>query len=431
MCGALLKCAAFFYQTLTARSLTLKDGLVNFSQIIKEKRKMCKNIYVPLFVLLAAGFVLSACGPSATPTVPSTSGPQQPTVEPTAPPLPVGIVQINGAGATFPLPVYSEWTYAYQYVDPAVIINYQGIGSGGGKKGIIDNTIDFAGSDSLLKDQEYTDGKDLQMYPMLAGAVVVVYNIAWAKDIPPSTTLPTLVLDRQTLVDIYNAKITKWNDAKIIALNPGLVGYLPDAAITAVHRSDGSGTTEIFTRALTAFSADWTAGGASSIEWPVDAAIICIGDKGNQGVATAVLNTPNSLGYVELSYSISNNMAMASMVNKAGNTTIANGDSVASAMSDFANSFTDKFTTTIVDGPGANSWPIVGYTYIILHTTSMTDCVKAQKLLDYLQWALTDPGAANVASNLGYSVLPEVVRNQAIAKYHEVTCNGEAVLKQN
>jgi phosphate transport system substrate-binding protein len=385
---------------------------------------MRKNLLVTVFVLLIAAMVLSACGTSATPTTATTSN--EPAVVETLAP---GSVQINGAGATFPLPVYTAWTYAYQYVDPSVAINYQGIGSGGGKKGIIDNTLDFAGSDSLLKEEEYTSGGDLQMYPMLAGAVAVVYNITWAKDFPEGVTAPALVLDRQTLVDIYNGTVNKWNDAKIVALNPGLDGYLPDATITAVHRSDGSGTTEIFTKALTSFSSDWTAGGASSVEWPVDKAGNGIGGKGNQGVAAAVISSPNSIGYVELSYAISNKMSSASLVNKAGMIVVANSDSVASAMNDFANAFDAKLTATIVDGSGANSWPITGYTYIILHTKNMTDCVKAQKIVEFLTWALTDPGAGQQAASLGYSVLPEAVRDQVLAKLGEITCNGAVVGK--
>ncbi len=397
---------------------------------------MRKSLVVSLFALVIAAMVLSACGtatPVATTEAPANEAPttapagtEAPTVEPTMAP---GSVQINGAGATFPLPVYTAWTYAYQYVDPSVVINYQGIGSGGGKKGIVDNTIDFAGSDSLLKDEEYTAGKDLQMYPMLAGAVVPVYNLSWAKEFPADVKVPALVLDRQTLVDIYNAKITKWNDPAIVALNPGLDGYLPDATITAVHRSDGSGTTEIFTKALASFSADWTAGGASSIEWPVDKAGNGIGGKGNQGVAAAVINTPNSIGYVELSYAISNGMAQASMVNKAGKTVVANAESVASDMSDFANAFDEKLTATIVDGEGEGSWPITGYTYIILHTTNNTDAVKTQKIVEFLKWALTDEGASSQAASLGYSVLPEAVRDQVLAKLAEVSVNGVPVLK--
>jgi phosphate transport system substrate-binding protein len=343
--------------------------------------------------------------------------------------LPVGSVLINGAGATFPLPVYTEWTYAYQYVDPSVVVNYQGIGSGGGKKGIVDGTIDFAGSDSLLKDEEYTAGKDLQMYPMLAGAVVPIYNLAWAKEIPSGTNLPALVLDRSTLVKIYNASIKRWDDPAILALNPELVGYLPADAITAVHRSDGSGTTEIFTKSLAAFSSEWTAGGGSSVEWPVDKAGNGLGGKGNQGVAAAVINTPNSIGYVELSFAIANSLPYVTMVNKYGTKVVANASSLAAAMQDFAGGFSDKLTATIVDAPGASSWPIAGYTYIILHTTSMKDCVKAQKLVEFLRWALTDTAAGDKAGKLGYSVLPDSVRTAVLAKYGEVTCNGQPLAK--
>jgi len=355
---------------------------------------MRKNLFVSAFVMFMAVFALSACGSSAAPTT-----------------IPAGSITINGAGATFPLPVYTEWAYAYQYIDPSVIINYQGIGSGGGKKGIIDNTLDFAGSDSLLKDEEYSAGVDLQMYPMLAGAVVNVYNIKWAKEIPSGTTLPALVLDRQTLVDIYNAKITKWNDATIVALNPDLKDYLPGDSITVAHRSDSSGTTEIFTKTLASFSPDWTAGGASAVEWPADKAGNGVGGKGNQGVAAAVINTPNSIGYVELSFALSNKMPFASMVNKAGKTVVANADSLASAMTDFANAFDAKLTVTIVDTPGAGSWPISGYTYLILHTKNMTDAVKAQKLLEYIRWTLTDASAAKRAADLGYAVLPPAIRD--------------------
>jgi phosphate transport system substrate-binding protein len=404
---------------------------------------MQKNLYVSMFVLLAVVLVLSACGsanlPVPTPepmiqtvvqvqvqtqevkvVVTATPGPA------TATPLPAGSVQLTGSGATFPLPVYSQWTYAYQYVDPSVAINYNGVGSGAGKTAIINNTVDFAGSDSLLSDQNYIDGKDLQMYPMLAGAVVPVYNIAF-KPVPTpeagktAITLPKLILDRQTLVDIYNAVVTKWNDPKIIALNPDLKDYLPDANIVTVHRSDSSGTTEIFTKALTSFSTDWKAGGASSVEWPGKG----LGGKGNAGVAAQVINNANSIGYVELSYAISNGMSYSQLVNQAGKTVTADEASVAAAMAEFANAFTPKLTATIVDGKSDGAWPITGYTYIILHTTSMTDCIKAQKIVDFLKWAQNDAGAQSSAAKLGYSVLPEAVRQSVLAKLAEVTCNGQ------
>jgi phosphate transport system substrate-binding protein len=397
---------------------------------------MRKNLTVSLFILLAAVLVLSACGTANTSTpqvqtqiveVTSTPGPDAAT------PLPAGSVQITAGGATFPLPLYSQWTYAFAYVDQAVAINYAGVGSGAGKTGIINNTFDFAGSDSLLSDQNYTDGKDLQMYPMVAGAVVPVYNIAF-KPVPTPAAgqtaikLPALVLDRQSLVDIYDGKVTLWNDPEIVAINPGLQDYLPAAKITTVHRSDGSGTTELFTKALSSFSPDWTAGGAQSVQWPIKDSL---GGKGNPGVAALVVSTPNSIGYVELAYALSNSLPYASLVNKAGKTVVASGDSINSAMADFASAFDNnpKLTATIVDAPGDASWPIAGYTYIILHTTSMTDCVKAAKILEYLQWSLNDPGAGGMAKKLGYSVLPDAVKAKVLDAYKQVTCNGQPVLK--
>jgi phosphate transport system substrate-binding protein len=426
-------------QTLTICSLVIKQDLIKFHYKFIRRRKMRKNALTVMFILTIASLVLAACGPQATPetiqvveTVVQTQIVQvTPTPDASLPtPMPAGSVQITGAGATFPLPLYTQWTYAYQFVDPSVVINYAGVGSGAGKTAIIGNTVDFAGSDSLLSDQNYTDGKDLQMYPMVAGAVVPVYNVAF-KPVPTPTAggtapaLPKLILDRQTLVDIYNTTVTKWNDPKIVALNPDLANYLPDATISTVHRSDSSGTTEIFTKALTSFSADWKAGGAPAVEWPGKG----LGGKGNAGVAAQVLANNNSIGYVELSYALSNGMSVAQLINKAGKTVTANGDSVQAAMAEFAGAFTDKLTATIVDGSSDGAWPITGYTYLILHTTSMTDCVKAQKLLEFLKWAQTDPAAQQGAVKLGYSVLPDAVRTTVLAKLAEVQCNGAPVLK--
>jgi phosphate transport system substrate-binding protein len=385
-----------------------------------------------LVIGLLLTLVLSACGsqPTAVATVEVTrmvEGTPQVVVITATPEAqaPAGSIQINGAGATFPLPVYTEWTYAYQYVDPSVSINYQGIGSGGGKKAIVDRTVDFAGSDSLLKDEEYTAGGDLQMYPMIAGAVVPVYNIEGV-----TSDNPVLVLSREVLVGIFEGSISSWNDPAIVALNPLLADKLPNATITAAHRSDGSGTTEIFTKALASFSSDWAAnvGAGSSVEWPVDKAGNGVGGKGNQGVAAAVQNTSNSVGYVELSYAVSNKIAFAQMINKAGNAVTADVASLQSAMADFAGSFSDRLTTDIVDGSGAGSWPISGYTYLVLHTSSMEDCAKAVKLLEYVHWTLTDAGAAQRASDLGYAVLPEAVQQQVLSKLGEVSCNGSPVM---
>jgi phosphate transport system substrate-binding protein len=373
---------------------------------------MKPRIWSIVAVMMVVALILSACGSNAAGNA-----------TPQATQLAVGSVQLNGAGATFPLPVYTEWIYAYQYVDPSVTINYQGIGSGGGKKAIIDNTVDFAGSDSLVTDDEYTAGKDLQMYPMVAGAVVPIYNIEGVTS--------TMVLDRDTLANIYLAKITKWNDPAIAKLNPDLASKLPDKAITVVHRSDGSGTTELFTRALSSFSQEWkdSVSFGTSVEWPADKAGTGVGGKGNQGVAAVVQNTPNSIGYVELQYAVANKITFAQMINKSGATVTANAESLQSAMSDFANSFTDKLTNIIVDGPGAKTWPIAGYTYFVLHQTSMQDCQKAQKLLQFMHWAVTDPGAAKRASDLGYATLPSDVQTKVLSTLSQVTCQGKQVMQ--
>lgn len=398
---------------------------------------MKKNLLVIFAAVLVASLLLSACGASATPvTVVQTQVVEKvvevtPTADASIPtPMPDGSVQINGAGATFPAPVYADWAYAYQYVDPSVVVNYQAIGSGGGKKAIVDGTVDFAGSDSLLKAEEYTAGKDLQMYPTLAGAVVLIYNIKLAQAIPTpaagakAITLPALVLDRAAVVGIFNSSITRWNDPAILALNPDWKDYLPADDIVSVHRSDGSGTTEIFTKALASFSTDWKAGGASAIEWPKGNNV---GGKGNAGVAASVINTPNSIGYVELSYAKSNNLSFASLVNQAGKTIVPGNDGVQAAMAE--GTFDEKLNATIVDGKSDGAYPIAGYTYLILHTTSMTDCVKAQKTLEFYKWALTDATAISRASALGYTPLPETVRTSVLAKMAEVSCNGTPVLK--
>ena len=310
--------------------------------------------------------------------------------------LPAGSIAINGTGATFPAPIYASWTYTYLTVDPVAAVNYQPTGSGAGKKAIIDRTVDFGGSDSLLSAKEYTSGGDLQMYPMVAGAVVPAFNLTDEK----GKAITKLTLSRDTLAKIF-------------------------LGITTVHRSDGSGTTEIFTKALSLFSDEWKTkvGGASTVQWPNG-----LGGPGNAGVAAAVKNTPSSIGYVELSFAIVNKIPFSLMVNKAGITVQASAKTLQSAMSDFAGKFDSKLTVTLVDAPGRLSWPIAGYTYVIVHTNSMTDCNKAATMLGYFKWSLTSAAAASAATNLGYAVLPGEVRSQTLAKLAEVTCNGLRVL---
>jgi phosphate transport system substrate-binding protein len=297
-------------------------------------------------------------------------------------------------------------------------------GSGAGKKAAVENTVDFAGSDSILTHDEYARGQDLQMLPMLAGADVVIYNVENISGIP------SLVLDRETLVGIYNGTIAKWNDPQIRALNPERAASLPDKPIIVVHRSDGSGTTEIFTKGLASFSNTWKeqVGAGPKVDWPVDRVGRGIGREFNSGVAAAVASTPNSIGYVELAYAVSNNLLYARLKNRAGNIVGADAENVQAAMSDFAGTFGDKLTVDLVDGPGQASWPLAGYTYLIVHTRRMSDCTKAQKLLEYIRWTLTDDFAQQRATALGYSPLPPDVRELVLKKLRQVSCQNKPVL---
>ncbi len=375
---------------------------------------MIKNFHRFGIAALVLSVLLAACAAPAGQTDTQAPG--------SATQLAPGSIQINGAGSTFQQPAMSDWAYAYPLVDPSVAINYQGVGSGAGKKAIIGNTVDFAGSDSVLTSDETTQGGDLQTFPILAGAVVVIYNIP---ELDPKG--PALILDGTTLAGIYNATITQWNDPAIAALNPQIASKLPAKPITVVHRSDGSGTTEIFTNALSSFSSSWTAGHGTTVEWPADKAGNGIGGKGSQGVAAQVQNTPYAIGYVEYSFASSNNLSFAQMVNKAGKTVTASPDSVSSAMNDFATSFTPALTAVIVNGSGDGTWPITGYTYDIVHL-NQTDCVKAQKMLEFFHWFLTDPNATKRATALGFVPLPDPVLTQVETALSKVTCNGQQVM---
>jgi phosphate transport system substrate-binding protein len=375
----------------------------------------------------AAAFLFSACAPAAPGTpvgVTAATGSTQP---PAATTLPPGSITLNGAGATFPDPIYSEWRFAYQYVDPSVVINYQAIGSGGGQKAIEDGTVDFAGSDSLLPASAYTTTPDLQMFPTVAGAIVATYNI---KEITSGLTL-----DGPSLAGIYLGKITMWNDPAIAAVNPGLT--LPAQKITVVHRSDGSGTTDNFTKYLADISPDWVAavgapGHANSVQWPVDKAGNGVGGKGNAGVAAAVQNTPYAVGYVELSYAVANGIPIADAINAAGKKVTANHDSLVSAMTDYGDAFAANLTIDrITNAKGAGSWPISTYTYQVLHMTNKADptwgCLKVAKYLNWVHWFLTDASASKRATALGYATLPDAVRAKVFAKLATVQCDGKPV----
>ena len=265
------------------------------------------------------------------------------------------------------------------------------------------------------------------MFPTVAGAIVGIYNI---KEVTSG-----LILDGPSLAGIYLGTITMWNDPAIAAINPGVP--LPAEKITAVHRSDGSGTTDNFTKYLSDVSPDWVTaigapGHANSVQWPVDKAGTGVGGKGNAGVAAAVQNTPYSIGYVELSFAVANKITFADQVNAAGKTVKANHDSIVSAMSDYGDAFKPNLTIDrITNGKGAGSWPISTYTYMIVNMNQKPDatwgCVKVAKYLNWVHWFLTDKAAAGRATSLGYATLPDTVRAKVFTKLATLQCDGKPV----
>ena len=356
---------------------------------------------------VVVAILVTACGGTAATTSPTgpaaSTGPTQ---------LPAGSIQISGAGATFPYPLYSQWFYQYAFVDLSVKFNYQSIGSGGGIQQITAKTVDFGASDAILNSDQLAAAPGIQMFPSVAGADVVAYNLS---DLPADG--PPLVLDGPTVANIFLGHITNWNDPAIAALNPGVA--LPDKPMTVVHRSDGSGTTFIFTDFLSQVSDEWknTVGNATSVQWPVG-----LGGKGNEGVSGTLSQNDGSIGYVELAYAVSNKLAFASMNNAAGSTVTATLDSTKAAMSDFGGDMPDTLARSIVNAPGAQSWPIAGYTYLLLYMDE-SDCGKAQKLVQFVHWAQSD--GIQYATALNYVALPDNVKQQVLDRVDQITCNGQ------
>src|SRR5881409_3126851 len=311
-------------------------------------------------------------------------------------------MMINGAGATFPYPIYSKWFDEYAKVDPSVRFNYQSIGSGGGQKQILAQTVDFGASDGPMSDENLSKapGKIIHI-PTVAGAVVMTYNL-------PGN--PALKLDGETIADIFLGKIKKWNDPKIAASNPG--AKLPENEIVVVHRSDGSGTTFIFTDYVSKVSAEWKqkAGNNTSVNWPTG-----IGGKGNEGVSGQVKQTPGAIGYVELIYAVQNKMPYAEIKNSAGEFVKPALESITAAM--VTAQIPDDFRFSITNAPGKNSYPIAGATWLLVYQ-QQTDAVKGKKLVEFLRWAVKD--GEKMDRDLQYAPLPENLQERVLKRIHEI-----------
>ncbi len=311
------------------------------------------------------------------------------------------VVQINGAGATFPYPIYSKWFDEYHKAHPNVQINYQSIGSGGGIRQVSEQTVFFGATDGPMTNEQLqaAPGKILH-FPMVLGADVPVYNIPNVKN--------QLNFSGLLLADIFLGKVTKWNDAAIAKLNPGVA--LPSTDITVVHRSDGSGTTYIWVDYLAKVSAEWKTkvGVATSVRWPTG-----VGGKGNEGVAGLVSQTPGAIGYVELIFALQNKISYGAVQNLAGDFVVANEQSVTAAAAAAAGQMPADFRVSITNAPGKGVYPISSFTWLLLYENPK-DKNHSRIMVDFVKWALAD--GQKFASALGYAPLPaEVVRLELAA----------------
>lgn len=303
---------------------------------------------------------------------------------------------INGAGATFPYPVYSKWFSEYQRLHPNVKINYQSIGSGGGIRQVSAGTVDFGATDSPMSDLQIAETKvKVQHIPTVLGAVVPVYNLPGVGK--------ELNFSGDVIAAIYLGKITKWNDGRIAKENPGV--NLPDKGILAVYRSDSSGTTFILTDFLSKASTEWNGrvGRSPAVRWPTG-----IGQKGNEGVAGVVRQSPYSFGYVELIYAVQNKMSFGSVKNAAGVFVKASTESVRAAAASMAKTMPADYRVSITNASGADSYPISSFTWLLI-PIHPTDLAKKRALTEFLSWML-DHGEDEVAA-LSYAPLPKKVQD--------------------
>jgi phosphate transport system substrate-binding protein len=321
--------------------------------------------------------------------------------------------QLTGAGATFPYPLYSRWFDAYNKAT-GVAINYQSIGSGGGIRQFSEGTVDFGATDGPMTDEQIAalQGNVVHL-PTVIGAVVLTYNLSELSATP-------LVLDGAAVADIFLGRITRWNDARIAALNPGVT--LPGREIVVVHRSDGSGTTYVFADYLSKVSADWEqqVGRATSVNWPVG-----LGGKGNEGVTQQVKQLEGSVGYVELIYALSNQLQYATVKNRAGTEvtpTLASA-SAAAAGAEFA-ADTD-FRVSITDSPDPAAYPIASFTWLLIRKDN-PDAGKARAIRDFLRW-MVSPEAQGIAQELRYAPLPASVAGLVSARIGTLGANGAAI----
>jgi phosphate transport system substrate-binding protein len=303
-------------------------------------------------------------------------------------------VTINAAGATFPAPIYQKWFEEFHKMHADIQINYQAIGSGGGIRQLTEGTVDFGASDMPMTNEQLSKVTKFKVlhFPTVLGGIVPTYNVPGAAN---------LKFSGATLANIYLGKITKWNDPALVKDNPGV--KLPNDDITVVHRSDGSGTSFVFTDYLSKVSPEWKSkvGANTSVSWPVG-----LGGKGNEGVAGLVKQTPGSLGYVELVYAAQNHMEFGLLKNAAGNFVKADFNTVSEAAAGAAKDMPADFRVSITNAPGKDAYPISSFTWMLIPQT-IPDATKRKDIVDFLQWMLTS--GQSYAQGLSYAPLPSAV----------------------
>jgi phosphate transport system substrate-binding protein len=312
--------------------------------------------------------------------------------------------QLNGAGATFPNPIYQKWFSEYNKLHPDVQVNYQSIGSGGGIQQVLKGTVDFGASDGPMSDDQLSQAKIKILHvPTVLGAVVPAYNV-------PGVT-GEIKFTGQLLADIFLNKITNWNDPAIAKVNPGV--KFPNQSIIVVHRSDGSGTTFIFTDYLSKVSKEWetTAGKGTSVKWPIG-----MGGKGNEGVAGQIRQLPGAIGYVELIYAVENKITYGSVKNAAGEFVKASLDGVTEAAAS-VKSMPADFRVSITNAPGKTAYPIASFTWLLIPVQAK-DANRGKIISDFLNWMVSD--GQKYASQLSYAPLPGNVADKVKAAIKQV-----------
>jgi phosphate transport system substrate-binding protein len=320
---------------------------------------------------------------------------------------------LTGAGATFPYPIYSRWFDAFAR-ETGVQVNYQSIGSGGGIRQFTEGTVDFGATDGPMNDEQIAAvGGNVAHLPTVLGAVVLTYNL-------PSLGQTPLRLDPAAIADIFLGRITRWNDARLRALNPGAT--LPDRDLIVVHRSDGSGTTFVFVDYLSKVSADWKAqvGTSTSVQWPIG-----LGGKGNEGVTQQVRQLEGTIGYVELVYAASNGLPVAQVRNPAGEFVSPTLEAVTAAAAGATLAPDTDFRVSITNAPGAGAYPIASYTWLLVQPDN-PDLAKGRSIRRFLEWVLT-PAAQGMARELGYAPLPAEVAELVRARVAGLRAGGEPI----